>query len=95
MKTKHLRQIGLVALSANNPHNVASLAAELNLDPSDGWVQLLPAGHFSAVDGRPVDVPCKQWFIDGDIAKAMLTATPHQLGDLVIDYENQTRQWQA
>lgn len=90
MKTKHLTQIGLAALSANNPHNVAALAAELNLDPSDGWVQLLPAGHFSAVDGRPVDVPSKQWFIDGDIAKAMLTATPHQLGDLVIDYEHQT-----
>ncbi|MCE2594411.1 phage protease [Motilimonas cestriensis] len=91
MKTKHTHY-GLAALSATLPHNsnIAALAAELDLNVSDGWVQLLPAGHFSAVDGRPVDVPSKQWFIDADVTQAMLAATPHQLGDLVIDYEHQT-----
>ncbi|EPW0686070.1 phage protease, partial [Salmonella enterica subsp. enterica serovar Montevideo] len=33
---------------------IAALNA-LSID-DDGWCQLLPAGHFSARDGRPFDV---------------------------------------
>ncbi|EHA8564292.1 protease, partial [Escherichia coli] len=33
---------------------IAALSA-LSID-DDGWCQLLPAGHFSARDGRPFDV---------------------------------------
>ncbi|KEQ19174.1 hypothetical protein GZ78_04040 [Endozoicomonas numazuensis] len=67
------------------------LSGELNLSPdADGWAQLLPAGHFSAVDGRPFDVPGGQWFLDGEIADRLINQVRGLTNDRLIDYEHQT-----
>lgn len=57
---------------------------------ADGWYQLLPAGHFSARDGRPFDVPSGQWFIDADIAATFIAATAAVGQPVLIDYNHAT-----
>lgn len=83
--------IALASLSATMPNCAfAVLNAEATINETDELVQLLPVGNFSAVDGRPHDVASGQWLLD-ELAFASLKAnTPHQVGDLVIDYEHQT-----
>ncbi|WP_298769669.1 phage protease [uncultured Shewanella sp.] len=56
----------------------------------DGYIQALPDGAFNAVDGRPRDVVGGKWLMDATAFAAMQANTPHQAGDLVIDYEHQT-----
>ncbi|ENT3369327.1 phage protease, partial [Escherichia coli] len=70
---------------------IAALSA-LSID-DDGWCQLLPAGHFSARDGRPFDVTGGQgWFIDGEIAGRLVEGVRALNQDVLIDYEhNQLR----
>jgi phage I-like protein len=65
------------------------LAAALPLDAS-GWAQILPAGKFSARDGRPG--PGKHWTLtdaDGVQLAASLSAIAAQT-PISIDYEHQT-----
>jgi phage I-like protein len=65
------------------------LAAALPLDAS-GWAQILPAGTFSARDGRPG--PGKHWTltdVDGVQLAASLSAIAAQT-PISIDYEHQT-----
>lgn len=57
---------------------------------ADGWAQLFPAGHFNAVDGRPFDVPSRQWFLDSALAEQLIDGVRHLKNDRVIDYEHQT-----
>lgn len=67
----------------------ALLAASLPIQ-SDGLAQLLPAGEFSARDGRPG--PGKTWKIS-DAQGAKLTAAVNAIASktpVVIDYEHQT-----
>lgn len=61
-----------------------------HLTNRDGYIQALPDGAFNAVDGRPRDVASNQWLMDSMAFTAMQANTPHQAGDLVIDYEHQT-----
>lgn len=70
-------------------HPVAVLALDLSAD-SDGWQQLLPAGRFKAIDGRPFDVPGGHWFLDEAIARRLIDRARSSTNDLVIDYEHQT-----
>ncbi len=65
------------------------LLATVQVD-SDGYIQALPDGQFSAVDGRPADVASGKWLMDATAFAALKANTPHQNGDLVIDYEHQT-----
>ena len=51
---------------------------------------MLPAGHFSAVDGRPFDVPGGQWVINAEIASRLIQYAKNSANDLVVDYEHQT-----
>lgn len=53
-------------------------------------IQLTPAGHFSASDGRPFEIPGHSWFIDADIASLVIANTYKTNNKLVIDYEHQT-----
>ena len=80
-------------LAALNAHTgtdpVAVLAFDLDAD-ANGWHQLLPAGAFSAVDGRPLDVPGGQWYLDASIAQRLIAQAEAAANDLVIDYEHQT-----
>lgn len=91
------------AKSTNQSHfinlGVAALSSTLTVLPStsagfqlgeDGYIQALPDGHFNAVDGRPEDVPGGKWLMDEVAFAALKANTPHQAGDLVIDYEHQT-----
>ncbi|EKE2594399.1 protease [Salmonella enterica] len=89
MKTTfHLNKIAALT-AATGTEQVAVLSAELTAG-DDGWFQLLPAGYFSARDGRPHDVPGNHWFIDGEIA-TQLIARVRDLGQpVLIDYEHQT-----
>ncbi len=78
LRSGHLAGVGLAELALNTT------------DLETGWQQLLPAGLFSAVDGRPFDVPGGQWFIDGGIAEKLIIQAKSAANELVIDYEHQT-----
>lgn len=51
-------------------------------------LQLLPAGQFSARDGRPADAP--SWNIDAALAQVLIDAAAGRATPYVIDYEHQT-----
>jgi phage I-like protein len=53
-----------------------------------GELQLLPAGSFSARDGRPTDAP--GWRIDAALAQTLAAAAIARTTPYVIDYEHQT-----
>lgn len=74
-----------------NPVGIAVLSSLT--DSTDDWKQLLPAGHFSARDGRPFDVETGLgWFIDAGIAARLIDAVRALGQDVLIDYEhNQLR----
>ena len=73
---------------------LTALSSQLTFDVTtanaDGYIQALPAGYFAAVDGRPSDVKAGKWLMDAIAFAALKANTPHQAGDLVIDYEHQT-----
>jgi phage I-like protein len=90
MKTNR-NPLSLAVLSATTNANVGFASLSLAFDgQNDGWCHLLPAGHFSAVDGRPFDVPGGQWVINADIASRLIQYAKNAANDLVIDYEHQT-----
>ncbi|MCW3479731.1 phage protease [Neisseriaceae bacterium JH1-16] len=65
---------------------IAALAFELT--STDDGVQLLPAGEFRAVDGRPSE--CKAWQLTAEIAAQVIARAAARSNRLVIDYEHQT-----
>ncbi|MGB0468324.1 MAG: phage protease [Pontibacterium sp.] len=81
----------LAVLAATVDSNIGTVALSLAFDvEADGWCQLLPAGRFNAVDGRPQDVPGEQWMIDARVAQRLIAHASLAQNDLVIDYEHQT-----
>ena len=86
-----IKQTAIAVLSAvtHSDQNIAILGAELTTQ-DNGLVQLLPAGKFNAVDGRPADVADNHWLMDQTAFESLKANTPHKEGDLVIDYEHQT-----
>ncbi|MGH1460994.1 MAG: phage protease [Neptuniibacter sp.] len=90
MKTnRNLLSLAVLATSTTSPVAVASLSLEYDIE-ADGWCQLLPAGYFKAVDGRPHDVPDGQWFINEGIAERLISDAKNRVNNLLIDYEHQT-----
>jgi phage I-like protein len=69
---------------------LAVLSGELQTD--DGWVQLLPDGEFSSIDGRPHDVPGGKWKMSAQIAERLIQQAKLRANEMVIDYEHQTLQ---
>lgn len=51
-------------------------------------LQILPAGEFRAVDGRPKDV--KAWYVDAEVAASIIAELSARKNRTVIDYEHQT-----
>lgn len=51
-------------------------------------IQLLPAGVFRSVDGRPEKLP--GWYLDAGAAQRLVAALAARTTPLVIDYEHQT-----
>lgn len=89
METKR-NTSSLAVLSSTKPADEVGFAA-LSLQPTeDGWYQLLPAGHFKAVDGRPFDVASGQWFLDESTAQSLIADLKSRVNPTVIDYEHQT-----
>lgn len=81
----------LAALSANDAtvQPFAILAGEIKTN-NEGLVQLLPAGLFKSIDGRPADVSNQQWLMDEVAFEQLKANSPYMIGDIVIDYEHQT-----
>lgn len=67
---------------------LAACLSKLRVDSRE--VQLLPAGHFRALDGRPNNVPDRNWYIDAAIANRVIAAARARTNPFVIDYEHQT-----
>lgn len=90
MKTNQsLHSIAVLSAATNANLGVVALTFEL-ADPDSDWCQLLPAGEFSAVDGRPFDVPGGKWKINAEIAQRLISLAQNAANDLVVDYEHQT-----
>ncbi len=51
-------------------------------------IQLFPAGQFRAIDGRPKDAP--HWYIDAELASALISEFDARQNRTVVDYEHQT-----
>lgn len=78
----------LSAAGSSSPLGYAVLTAELA--GGDDWAQLLPDGEFSAVDGRPHDVPGGKWRMNAQVAERLIAQAALRKNDLLIDYEHQT-----
>ena len=75
-------------MNRKTPHNILGIAAcAISVTPT-GEVQLFPAGEFRAGDGRPKDAP--HWFVDAELAAAIIADFEARQNDTVIDYEHQT-----
>jgi phage I-like protein len=69
---------------------IASLSIAI-ADRTGKEVQLLPAGRFKSVDGRPASMaPCKEWVMDAAAANVLIAAANARQDAYVIDYEHQT-----
>lgn len=65
-------------------------ACALEVRAASREIQLIPAGPFRGVDGRPGDAP--HWRLDEQAAQAWLADLRQRKTRLVIDYEHQTLQ---
>ena len=68
----------------------ASFKSEIN-KTANGKIQLLPAGYFAANDGRPDDVPGKQWLLNQALAEQVILQASKQKNAMVVDYEHQSQ----
>jgi len=66
----------------------AIAVCSFEISTASNEVQLTPAGHFKAVDGRPFDA--EDWYIDGIIAARIIADAQHRKTPFIIDYEHQT-----
>lgn len=67
--------------------NLGIAACAISVTPT-GEVQLFPAGKFRSTDGRPDDV--QHWYIDAELASAVVADFSSRKNKTVIDYEHQT-----
>lgn len=69
---------------------VAALSIQI-ADRTGKVIQLLPAGRFSSVDGRPASMAaCAEWVLDAANAQELIAAAAARGNPAVIDYEHQT-----
>lgn len=69
---------------------VAALSIQIT-DRTGKTIQLLPAGRFKAIDGRPASMaPCSEWVLDADNAAELIAAAAARANPSVIDYDHQT-----
>lgn len=68
---------------------VGLVACMFELRAGQRDLQILPAGRFRAIDGRPEEVP-SGWYVDAVIAAHIIEQTKALVNPLVIDYEHQT-----
>ncbi len=80
----------LAALAVKSGNGIGFTSLSIKTQTKEAWQQLLPAGYFSAVDGRPYDVQSGKWFLDNFNAQRLISRAQLAVNDLVIDYEHQT-----
>jgi phage I-like protein len=69
---------------------VAALSLAI-ADRTGKTIQLLPAGEFTSVDGRPANMSAAaNWVLDANNAHELITAAAARTNPAVIDYEHQT-----
>ncbi len=88
MFTPSTTALAVLTAASTTRLGIAVLSGELVTE--DGWVQLLPDGEFSAIDGRPHDVPGGKWKMSADIASRLIAKASLRVNEMVIDYEHQT-----
>lgn len=90
-QTRNFKRTALAALSAELPAQgpLAVMSAEITAS-DDGWYQLLPAGEFSARDGRPHDVPGGKWLMDDLAFRFIQDSYDNRKQPIVVDYNHQT-----
>jgi len=89
--TRKKKQHKVNAAGGENPLGdikTAIAVCSFALNAATNEVQLTPAGHFKAVDGRPFDA--KDWYIDGVIAARIIANAEARITPFIIDYEHQT-----
>lgn len=87
------RPLSAALATAITGHPVAVCAVEFEIAPGAREIQLMPAGHFKARDGRPgndPDMKSDTWYIDGDIALRVIALAHARTTPFAIDYEHQT-----
>lgn len=67
---------------------IALAVLSAQIAPGATEIQLLPAGEFRAVDGRPAGLPA--WKLDAAAAGRVIAAARVRANPFVIDYEHQT-----
>lgn len=82
--------VAIAVLSATTTGQLGFAVLTGELTGSDGWAQLLPDGEFSAIDGRPHDVPGGKWKMSAEIAARVIAKAKLRKNDFVIDYEHAT-----
>jgi phage I-like protein len=84
------RHHGDMATKRTSGTAIAALTFEIS-DRTGKTIQLLPAGRFSSVDGRPASIAaCKEWVCGPEQASAIVKLAAQRQGRMVIDYEHQT-----
>jgi phage I-like protein len=74
---------------------LAALTIQIT-DRTGKSIQLLPAGRFTSVDGRPASIAaCKEWVCGPQQAQSVVSLAAQQSNPMVIDYEHQTLNSQA
>lgn len=75
------------SIHKSSSHRVAIAACSFALT-TQSEIQVLPAGEFHSIDGRPINAPC--WLTNADIAARLIADINALANPLVIDYEHQT-----
>lgn len=75
-------------MNRKTSHKNLGIAACAFLLTPTGEVQLFPVGKFRSTDGRPDDAP--HWYIDAELASAVIADFSSRKNKTVIDYEHQT-----
>ncbi|WP_175947505.1 phage protease, partial [Burkholderia pyrrocinia] len=86
------RKNGGMATHRTSPTGPALAALTVEITDRTGKaIQLLPAGRFSARDGRPATIAeCKEWVCGPQEAATLIALAAQQANPMVIDYEHQT-----
>lgn len=69
-------------------HHLAFVAVLAALAPGATEIQLMPAGEFHAIDGRPGNG--KKWHLDRAAAETLIARHAARKNPIAIDYEHQT-----
>ncbi len=83
-----MRTLVIASCDAHLGSSLAFVTAFAAVLPGVAEIQLLPAGEFATIDGRPEKG--KKWRLDRAAAERLIAFHAERANDLVIDYEHQS-----